>query len=144
MTKQDKFFIGYKPQFFFRTEENKQQLREWNKDMELCTEVTPMVHKDEFVRMSIHWLQQFALEKERADKAEQQLNEAMSGMSESYSELSWSYDRMKEREKELKNLLRTIAIAPLFGSAQDELDRVKKYSARLLESLYPLDEEESK
>ncbi|WP_059050004.1 hypothetical protein [Paenibacillus senegalimassiliensis] len=67
MTKRDKFFKGYKPQFYFRTDENKQQLRDWNKDMELCTEVTPMVHKDEFVRMSIYWLQQYATDKKQVE-----------------------------------------------------------------------------
>lgn len=85
MTEQNKFFEGYKPQFQFRTEENKQQVRDWQKvvdDIRLWMESKHFInlpHPEQTLRgepladILLYWLQQYEVEKERAYKLEQTL-----------------------------------------------------------------------
>lgn len=134
------------------------QVRDWQEDMKLVEAYkhaqtlhnTPYPSKlawqDNLPEPTIlileYWLKQYAAEKERADKLEQERDDAISGLTESYKELSWNYDRMKLRERELKETMKWAIEQSRWG---DPLNALKKAITKLqstLASLYP--EEETK
>lgn len=54
--------------------------RDWQKDMEMCTEVSPMVAKDEFIRMSVYWLQEAKERGEREQRMKELMKDALGSM----------------------------------------------------------------
>lgn len=140
MTKQNKLFEGYKPQFYFRTNENKQQVRDWQKDMELCQqlnqwyenpweagqedgsrviEIYEIIPEEpcNFVaecdndlttnfimesRQALpYWLQQYAAEKERADRLYREMEDVEAWKEEAAIQAQF-YLESEAREKKLR------------------------------------------
>lgn len=112
------------------------EVRDWNKDMELCEKMQRNEGwsvRDQIAeqpQMSIYWLQQYAAEKERGDKAEtceQKLREAVEELLSIFDDNgSW---HMVEVENGFSYNL----------SPSDEY--VVSFAKKLLASLYPKEEE---
>ncbi|GIP55936.1 hypothetical protein [Paenibacillus vini] len=54
--------------------------RDWQLDMERCKDFTSMESKSVYIKALEYWLQQYAAEKERGDKAEELLKDALGCM----------------------------------------------------------------
>lgn len=142
MTKKDKFFEGYKPDFLSAYGK---QVRDWHKDKldnlikrcELAKGYGETICVDPDAVISLI---------ERADKLQMQLD-AVSGLCRAETKRA---DRWREhvlklnseiasseaREKKLRDLMETIAYAPLADFPRQELDRRINAAKALLESLY--------
>lgn len=158
MTKQDKFFEGYKPQFHFRGEG---EVRDWQKDMDdirLWMETKHMVtlpYPEQTLRgepladILLCWLQQYAAasnevcfwkgeaaaEKERADKAEERIR------SLEYAE-TFALEQTKlvleveAREKKLHEAIEE-ALSWTWNCGENNMTEVIAILRGVLVSLYP-------
>lgn len=123
------------------------EVRDWQKDIELCTEVTPMVHKDEFIRMSIYWLQQYAAEKELSDRLMSELDASdkeIYKLQKEYASLDETaandYDKLTATEAREKKLREAIEKA-ISQSWSGDMSALLDIKNELKASLYPKEEE---
>ncbi|MNW38088.1 hypothetical protein D3C74_151470 [compost metagenome] len=138
MTERDKFFEGYKPQFHFRSEENKQQVREWHKDMKivenfkfaqtLVNGIQPMFHGQfkmpEPIEYALeYWLQHYAAEKEQTELWREHVRKS-----------NIDLEAAEAREKELREAIKRVIFTDGEPYPADYLESV-------LASLYPKEEE---
>lgn len=109
--------------------------RDWEKDMELVhhaqyefISMQPR-HLNTLIEALFYWLQQYAAEKERADKAEERAKELLIQRANEHTE------RVRMRQ-----ILEAIAYAPLFDSSIIELERRRIAADTILSHLYPKEE----
>ncbi|MFB6471225.1 hypothetical protein ACFCW7_00025 [Paenibacillus glucanolyticus] len=90
--------------------------------------------------MSRDWKQIAQTEKKLADRLQSDM-EDIEAWKEEAAIQAQLYLESEAREKKLRELLELIAYAPIFDSEKVELERRREASDKLLESLYPEEEE---
>ncbi|MNB81432.1 hypothetical protein D3C75_282140 [compost metagenome] len=114
------------------------EVRDWHKDMELAhharyefVSMQPR-HLNTLIDALFHWLQQYAAEKERADKASDTAAEWICKYKAEEARFQRQNRELAEA-KERENKLR---------EAIEQSDTAKYLLKRTIDSLYPLDKEE--
>jgi|GEM_PF-4460059 len=132
--------------------------RDWQKDMELCKQIdgnSPWSREllmAEQPEITIHWLQQYAAEKERADKAEglwKAFEAAATVAGQALKESEAREQKLREATEDLLSIFnhegswRSIEVSDGFVYALWDSDSEKiKSVENMLDSLYPKEETE--
>lgn len=121
--------------------------RDWQLDMERCKDFTSMESKSVYIKALEYWLQQYAAEKERGDRAIQERKQ----FNQVYEMLLKKFKESESREKKLREAVddllsifnhegswRSVEVSDGFVYALWESDSEKiKSVENMLDSLYP-------
>ncbi|GIO42499.1 hypothetical protein [Paenibacillus apis] len=120
------------------------QVRDWNKDMKLSAELHAIGSPLELEEIAIYWMNQYAAEKERADKAEYEkrmLIQTMLKGDRIIAELQEDLQAAEAREKKLRETLEFIKGITTKAPAFSDSAYAHFEACETLSSLYPKEEE---
>ncbi|MNW55598.1 hypothetical protein D3C74_332750 [compost metagenome] len=122
--------------------------RDWHKDMDTWQQIRGKYSAGQSLDLTeagIHWLQQYAAEKERADKLEQTLIQTTASLANTEAltrVLEATALKSNDREKKLFDALKNIRTITRGSTAYMEAAYAHIEAHKTLSELYPLDKEE--
>lgn len=110
--------------------------RDWQKDMEMCKDITSMSSKSEFVRMAEYWLQ----EAKRLEGLASGRGQEIIRKNREISELEARADAAEARKQRLKEAMNKIIIE--FDNPHNETGikaacKMRRIAEEILSTLYP-------